>query len=272
MPWIEKIADKLPGWKAGLMNKAGQATLVRFVLAAIPVYLLIAMNVPKWFIKVVEKVLRGFLWQGKEKANGGCCLVAWSKVTPPHDLGGLAIPNLEVMSWALQMRWQWFKKTRMDRPWTDLELPSHPNTLALFAVAVTTEVGNGNNTLFWTDRWIRGCSIETLAPTVFAVIAPRIRRIRTVADALADEQWLQDIRNGGGLSWHGIRDFLRLWDCIMNITLHGDQEDRHIWQLDGSGQYSSKLMYRSYFNGSVTFEPWCRLWKSWAPGKCKLFL
>jgi hypothetical protein len=93
-----------------------------------------------------------------------------------------------------------------------------------------------------------------------------------VADALADEQWLQDIRNGGGLSWHGIREFLRLWDCIVNITLHGDQEDRHIWQLDGSGQYSSKSAYWSYFNGSVTFEPWRRLWKSWAPGKCKLFI
>jgi hypothetical protein len=32
MPWIEKIADKLPGWKAALMNKAGRAILVRFVL------------------------------------------------------------------------------------------------------------------------------------------------------------------------------------------------------------------------------------------------
>jgi hypothetical protein len=27
MPWIEKIADKLPGWKAALMNKAGRTTL-----------------------------------------------------------------------------------------------------------------------------------------------------------------------------------------------------------------------------------------------------
>ena len=69
----------------------------------------------------------------------------------PLDLG-LAIPNLEVMAWALQIRWQWFKKTRADRPWTDLELPSHPNSIALFTIAVTTEVGNGNNTLFWTDH------------------------------------------------------------------------------------------------------------------------
>lgn len=46
-------------------------------------------------------------------------------------VGGLGIPNLEVMAWALQLRWQWHKKTRADRPWADLELPSHPNGLFL---------------------------------------------------------------------------------------------------------------------------------------------
>jgi len=77
--------------------------------------------------------------------------VAWEKVLRPLDLGGLGIPNLEVMAWPLQIRWQRFK-TRADRPWTDLELPLHPNSIALFTIAVTTEVGNGNNTLFWTDH------------------------------------------------------------------------------------------------------------------------
>jgi hypothetical protein len=171
MPWIEKIADKLPCWKAALMNRAGRATLVRCVLSAMPIYLLIAISVPKWFIKAVDKIRRGFLWQGKEKANGGCCLVAWEKIMRPLDLGGLGIPNLEVMAWALQIRWQWFKKTKADRPWVDLELPSHPNSIALFAIAVTTEVGNGHSTLFWTDRWLHGCLIESLAPAVFACVS-----------------------------------------------------------------------------------------------------
>ncbi|GJN15656.1 hypothetical protein PR202_gb02590 [Eleusine coracana subsp. coracana] len=47
------------------------------------------MNVPKWFIKAIDKINKGFLWQGKEKANGGFCLVSWTKVTRPLDLGGL---------------------------------------------------------------------------------------------------------------------------------------------------------------------------------------
>ena len=86
------------------MNTAGRANLVRFVLSAIPIYLLITINVPKSFIKAVDKIRRGFLWKGREQANGGCCLVAWEKVMRPLDLGGLGITNLQVMAYARQMR------------------------------------------------------------------------------------------------------------------------------------------------------------------------
>lgn len=30
--------------------------------------------------------------------------------------------------------------------------------------------------------------------------------------------------------------------------------------------------HRAFHNGAITFEPWRRLWKSWAPPKCKVFL
>lgn len=62
-----------------------------------------------------------------------------------------------------------------------------------------------------------------------------------------------------------------MWDCLMNVAL-SDQEDRHIWKLDASGCHSSKSAYRAYFNGSMTFEPWHHIWKTWEPQKCKLFL
>jgi hypothetical protein len=34
---IEKVGDKLPGWKASLMNMAGRVTWVRYVLSAMPI-------------------------------------------------------------------------------------------------------------------------------------------------------------------------------------------------------------------------------------------
>ena len=145
--------------------------------------------------------------------------------------------------------------------------PSHPNSLALFAMSVKTELGNGNNTLFWTDKWIHGCSVENLAPLVFAGVLLRVRKRQTVAEALANNGWVSVIR--GGLSWIGIRQFLYLWDCVQGFELT-EHEDRHIWNLEVGGCYSSKSAYRAFFVRSVTFEPWRRLWKS--PNKCKVFL
>jgi len=56
LPWVERIGDKLPSWKANLMNMAGRANWVRFVISALPIHFLIALNVPKWFIKAINKI------------------------------------------------------------------------------------------------------------------------------------------------------------------------------------------------------------------------
>ncbi|GJN27974.1 hypothetical protein PR202_gb16046 [Eleusine coracana subsp. coracana] len=38
------------------------------------------------------------------------------------------------------------------------------------------------------------------------------------------------------------------------------------------GSFSSKSAYQAFFQGAITFEPWRRIWRSWAPSKCKVFL
>jgi hypothetical protein len=111
MVWVEKVADRLPNWKARLFSLAGRTAMVRFVLSAIPVYLLIAMNIPKWVIKSIDKIRRGFIWKGRKEVNGGSCLVSWDIITRPLNLGGLGISNLYYQSWALQTKWLWLEKT-----------------------------------------------------------------------------------------------------------------------------------------------------------------
>jgi hypothetical protein len=61
MPWIEKIVDKHPNWKASLINLVGRSLMVKFVLYVISVYLLLAMNAPKWMINSIDKIRRGLL-------------------------------------------------------------------------------------------------------------------------------------------------------------------------------------------------------------------
>lgn len=77
-PILDKIADALPSWKAALMATSGRLVLVWAVLTSIPIYLLIALDVPKYFIKAVDKFRRSFLWTGRRDLQGGHCLVNWS--------------------------------------------------------------------------------------------------------------------------------------------------------------------------------------------------
>jgi hypothetical protein len=88
---VEKVADRLPNWKARLLSLASRTAMVSFVLLAIPIYLLIAMKIPKWVINSIDKIRRGFIWKGRKEVNGGNCLVSWDIVTRPLNLGGLGI-------------------------------------------------------------------------------------------------------------------------------------------------------------------------------------
>ena len=71
-----------------MVNLAGRTTLVKAVLTAIPIYHLIALQCPKWVIKAIDKIWRGFLWKGRKDVKGGHCMVSWAKVCRPLTLEG----------------------------------------------------------------------------------------------------------------------------------------------------------------------------------------
>jgi hypothetical protein len=51
-------------------------------------------------------------------------------------------------------------------------------------------VGNGNNTLFWLDRWLNGCSIAKLAPEVLSKVDKKVASTRTMDRAMNDMLWV----------------------------------------------------------------------------------
>uniref|UniRef100_A0A0A9HC95 Reverse transcriptase zinc-binding domain-containing protein n=1 Tax=Arundo donax TaxID=35708 RepID=A0A0A9HC95_ARUDO len=58
----------------------------------------------------------------------------------------------------------------------------------------------------------------------------------------------------------------------MSFELQLEVEDKHYWWLSASGRYSAKSAYDGFFLGSTSFEPWERIWRTWAPAKCRFFL
>ena len=86
----------LPGWKAELMSRLGRAIHVQFVLTTKVIYKAMAMDLPSWATKAIDKPWKGFLWRGRKEANEGHCLLAWPKVTQPMELGGLGIHDIRI--------------------------------------------------------------------------------------------------------------------------------------------------------------------------------
>jgi hypothetical protein len=191
-PIIDRIADQLLGWKADLLTKAGRRIIVQFVLTSMLVYLAMAVDLPPWALKAIDKIRMGFLWKGRKDANGGHCLVAWPKVTQPTELGGLGISHLQNLGWALWMCWLWLQKTEPDHPWTVFPIKVHPSVKAFFSMAIISEVGNGKNTFFWTNKWLHGQKLALLGPHLFRAVSNRAKKM-TMFEALTEMRWISDI-------------------------------------------------------------------------------
>lgn len=172
-PILEKIKNALPGWKAAILATSGRLILVRAVLTVIPIYLLIALDAPRCFIKAVDKFRRAFLWRGRRELRCSHCSVNWERVARPLHIGGLGTHNLQLLDWVLRLRWLWLEKTDDTRSWASFDIQVPANAAALFAVAVITTVGYGQATRFWTNRWLHGQTITNLAPELMSFIRKR---------------------------------------------------------------------------------------------------
>lgn len=115
------------------------------------------------------------------------------------------------------MRWLWLQKTEPNHPWADFNIIVPEQIRAFFSIAVYSEVGDGANTLFWTDRWLHGQSIADLAPRFLAIVPSRRCKKRTVQEALFNRSWDSDIL--GGLTVGVLSDYLRLWDFLSDFQL-----------------------------------------------------
>jgi hypothetical protein len=111
LPLVDKVANWIPAWKGRLVNRSGRLVLVQSTLCAIPVHISMALKVAPWAVKTITTLIRGFLWSESQVASGGKCAVAWVNTCCPKELGGLGIPNLQLMGMALRIHWLWFART-----------------------------------------------------------------------------------------------------------------------------------------------------------------
>jgi hypothetical protein len=211
-PLIDNLHGKLAGWRAGLLSKGDRLVLIKSVLAATPIHIMLAIDLPKAISEAIIKCQRTFFWANGRGDSGGNCAVAWNDVCRPTDLGGLGVLDIKRMSWALRARWQWLRRSDTEKPWVNFPIPTNKHINALVHAASYINLGNGETALFWSDRWIDKQCIADIAPEVLIAVQTCAKRTRTVATALHGSAWIQDIV--AALFADGIIQFLHLVDVL----------------------------------------------------------
>jgi hypothetical protein len=266
---VDNIANKLPGWKASLLDKGGRLELVRSTLSAMPIFSMMSLDIPVKTILAIEKIIRGFLWKGRKDVKGGHCLVAWDKVCTPKKWGGLGIPNLRMMNVALRTRWLWLQRVDESKPWKELNIQVPQLARQLFEGATYSVLGDGESTFFWSDRWLPGGRISDIAPNLFAAVPKRAVKHRRVREGLAGG-WLQDL--SPDLDAPALMELFDLADRLVHVTLVEGVDDSFRWRWEDNNSYSAKSCYEGMFGAREDMAGALQIWKSRAPPNCRVFM
>ena len=97
------------------------------------------------------------------------------------------------------------------------------------------------------------------------------RKKRTVAEALEENKWIDDIRHN--LTTTLVAEFFKVFKLLWSsgVTLTQGIQDSIRWKWTPSGAYTAKSAYQAQFLGGIPSVAANAIWKCWAPSKCKFF-
>ena len=231
---LDRVKQKLAGWKVNLLSLAGKAVLVQTSTSTIPAYTMQCSFLPDRILQGVDRVNRNFLW-GSTDLVKKMHWVGWHKVTKPRSEGGLGLQTAKGRNIALLSKLNWRFHMESNSPWArvlrakyctthrlqsrnERRLPCSRVWSALkkgsdtFNRGVRWVVGSDSNLKFWLDNWISKGSVRQL-----------IHGPLSLAD---QQQKIKDILKDGVWDWSclsfeiplNIKFIIQATPCALNST------------------------------------------------------
>jgi hypothetical protein len=116
---IEKIQNRVAGWKTKLLSQAARSTLISNVAASIPSYTMSSLFLPKTICNKIDSTLRGFWW-GASPGKNHMCLKSWKFICQPKSYGGFGFCRTLDTNHALISKLGWSLAAEVDKAWVSL--------------------------------------------------------------------------------------------------------------------------------------------------------
>nr|GEV44813.1 RNA-directed DNA polymerase, eukaryota [Tanacetum cinerariifolium] len=237
---IEKVNLRLSKWKMKCLSIGGRLTLLKSVLGAMPIFNMSIFKVPTKVLKLLESI-RGRFFNGHGSDSRKAHWIKWDKVLTNKDKGGLGVSSFFALNRGLMFKWVWRFLNNESSLWKKVIKAIHGESKNLYnesrfvikscwsTIVIEAQnikvrginifdylklrLGNGNSIKFWNDYWYQGGILKNICPRMYALESRK--------DAT-----------------------LTVLETVTNSITLGPMEDRWVWSLEGSGEFSVASLRR----------------------------
>jgi hypothetical protein len=104
---LDKVLNKIEGWRATTLSQAGRTVLIKATAAAIPSYAMSTFLFLDFICNSLDRYFKNFWWGFPKGKSRNLTLKSWRFICMPRAQGGLGIRDMKSTNLALLTKLGW---------------------------------------------------------------------------------------------------------------------------------------------------------------------